>query len=283
MQPARVVEEPRQILGCLAQPARLGGHLLDLVRGQLVVEQRDRHQQRIGSGLFLDGVGDVAQQTQPRRAQLARPRASALDRPDHVRPVRDHLAHEAAQRELVDGHIAGGAPDVHHAGAPREGAEREEVEVRAGEPEGRMHPEFGERAGERPFVEVRAVRDEEDQRVFPVEGAQVRDGLLVDEAVVTPQHPLTELAPVVEHGVAVRRRHLQQVLADLGDHIGDRNSDVAGEFGCLRNKVVAAEHCLDDRWIPGARRESADAAEHTVRERHRVAATEVGHCSRVST
>lgn len=161
-QAAQVPDEPAHVLGRLALAARLRGHQLDFVGGELVVDDRDRDEMNVRADV-LSCVDDVAQQAEARRAQLAGTRASALDRPDQVRPAGDQVTDEGAQCESVDRNLGGRPADMHDAGTPRHRPEREEVEIRTRYSEGRSDAEAHERGWHDPLVEVRTVRHQEER------------------------------------------------------------------------------------------------------------------------
>ena len=206
--------EPAQVLRPLLPALRLVGHHRDLV--QLVVDDRHRHQQRVGEVGVGDRVGDVPQDAERGRPQLPGAGAAALDRPRQVDPVAHQLGDVGAEREPVERLVAGAAADEDDARPAGERAHREEVQVRPAERVRRRDPPGGDHLGDQGAVQVGPVGEEEQQRVPVVEGAHPGHGLVVDVDVVGPGHPLPEPAERRTRAVAVRRRHLAEVRRRLG-------------------------------------------------------------------
>ena len=122
-------DQEAKVFGPFHRAVGLGGHGFDLV--QLVVHDGGRHQIHFGTVDFVDGVGDVAQDAEHRRPQLAGSGAAAFDRPGQVDVVLHQLRGVRAQYEPVDRNVFGLTPDEDGTGALGEAAHREEVHVRA--------------------------------------------------------------------------------------------------------------------------------------------------------
>src|SRR6185503_14710533 len=114
---------------------------------------------------FTHGVDDVAQQPHLRRTELARPRPRALDVPLEREPLLHEVAEVLAQHPPVHDGVLHVAADEDAAGAPKDGAERPERHVDAGEGVHRREAVLVHHDGDDHPVEVGLVRREHHRRV----------------------------------------------------------------------------------------------------------------------
>ena len=87
----------------------------------------------------------------------------------------------------------------------------------------------------RPKVEVRAMRDEEDQRVLAVKRAQPGQLLIVGDDVVTAQQPTPEPVPRLRHELFMRGGDLAEMADRLLEHGRVVSAELPGE---LANALV---------------------------------------------
>src|SRR5205807_4212548 len=176
----RVCGQPAEALGLLARSRLFGGHRADLF--ELLVGDRRGNEVDVVGAAVVERGDEVAQKAVTRRAQLARPAASALDVPLEVEALGDEVAEVLAHGELVDRVVAEAAPDEDEPRALAERADRPERHVAAADDVVARKLVRVERLREHERVRVRAVGGEEHERVSAAKLSQLLEpgGIDVD-------------------------------------------------------------------------------------------------------
>ena len=87
--------------------------------------------------------------------------------------------------------------------------------------------------------------------MFAVQVAEAGQSFLVEELVVTAQHPVAELLPHLAAAVGVVARHLPQVTGCLGQHWFLVPPELVGQPGDAVGEVVGGEELTDLLGVGG--------------------------------